>query len=904
MARTGSTPLWSRFQSSFAGPLWAAIRRLAGRPKFTIGALGIFFALAIALLFLADLRARYRAEIDHASHSAQNYADVLAQHTALTFEAIDRSLREVELIRADLETALTMPGADSAALHHRANEALSQIQKSSLMLVAIRWTDRSGNYEAWSGKRVPPRPNISAFDYFTVQRDDPTDRYFVARPFRSILSDRWLIAVSRRLADRDGSFAGAAVALIDQSYFIRAYRSIDVGPHGAVGMADYSGHVFAREPPIEPDAVATIRWPVASHLPMSDEGNYETVSPVNQTPRIVGYKSIPVPPLVVLVSYHRDDQLASWYQHLYRFGPGALLVISVILLGTGLLMWQTGNLAYKNRILEVTLENMAHGLCMFDGQHRLIVCNERYARMYGLSPSEIRPGTKLRSILEARVAAGNSPAATQEYIDTRLSEVTRNEPYCAVTELRDGRVISITHQPIEGGGWVAIHQDITDSRRDEEKVAFMARHDLLTGLANRTNFMEKLEEAGARLRRRHETFTVFMIDLDRFKNVNDSHGHPAGDALLRETASRLRKALRVTDLVARLGGDEFAVIQAGEADQRGAAVELAKRVIALISAPYDLHGNMVSIGTSIGIAMAREPDVDSDTLMKQADLALYRTKSEGRNGYCVFDERMTADADARRQLEADLRDAISGGQIEIHYQPILHVKTRKLFGLEALARWRHPVKGFVPPSEFIPLAEETGLIVPLGEWVLHKACETAKRWPPEVKVAVNISAVQFAKSDLLDVVTRTLAETDLPPERLELEITETALLEKEAGVLATLLQLESLGIAISLDDFGTGYSSLRYLTTFPIDKIKIDKSFTQNITHRADCAAVVASVLALGSGLEVATVAEGVETKQQFDILRASGVNYVQGYLFGAPCPAEEIDFKRFEEKRRLDSVA
>jgi PAS domain-containing protein len=244
-----------------------------------------------------------------------------------------------------------MPGADSAALHHRANEALSQIQKSSLM-----------------------------------QRDDPTDRYFVARPFRSILSDRWLIAVSRRLADRDGSFTGAAVALIDQSYFIRAYRSIDVGPRGAVAMADYSGHVFAREPPIEPDAVATIRWPVASHLPMSDEGNYETVSPVNQTPRIVGYKSIPVPPLVVLVSYHRDDQLASWYQHLYRFGPGALLVISVILLGTGLLMWQTGNLAYKNRILEVTLENMAHGLCMFDGQHRLIVCNERYARMYGLSP--------------------------------------------------------------------------------------------------------------------------------------------------------------------------------------------------------------------------------------------------------------------------------------------------------------------------------------------------------------------------------------------------------------------------------------------------------------------------------------------------------------------------------------
>jgi diguanylate cyclase (GGDEF)-like protein len=904
MAITGSVPLWSRLPASFAGSLWAAMRKLLGRPKATIGALGIFFAVAIALLFLADLRARYRAEIAQAAHSAQNYADVLAQHTALTFEAIDRSLRQVQLIRADLEAAQALPGADEVALRHRADEALSQIQKSSLMLVAIRWADGDGNLEAWSDEKNPSRTNISALDYFAVHRDDPSDRFYVSRPFRDTSSDRWLIAVSRRLSDPDGSFAGVAVAVIDQSYFVRAYRSIDIGPRGVVAMADYPGHIFARQPPIEPDSTAGIRWPVADHLLTADAGSYEIVSPVNQTPRIVGYKSISVPPLVVLVSYHRDDQLASWYQHLYTFGPGALLVISVILLGTGLLMWQTGNLAYKNRILEVTLENMAHGLCMFDGQQRLIVCNERYAKMYALSPGEMRPGTKLRSILEARVAAGSSPAAAEEYIDTRIAEVTRNEPYSAVNELRDGRVVAVTHQPIEGGGWVAIHQDITDSRRDEERVAFMARHDLLTDLANRTSFMEKLEEAGARLRRRHETFTVFMLDLDRFKNVNDSLGHPAGDDLLRQTADRLKKALSETDLVARLGGDEFAIIQTGEADQRGAAVELAKRLISLISAPYDLHGNMVTIGTSIGIAMAHEPDVDSDTLMKQADLALYRTKSEGRNGYCFFDERMTADADARRQLESDLRDAISGGQIEIHYQPILHVKTRKLFGLEALARWRHPVKGFVPPSEFIPLAEETGLIVPLGEWVLHKACETAKRWPLGVKVAVNISAVQFAKSDLLEVVTRTLAGTGLPPERLELEITETALLEKEAGVLATLQQLERLGIAISLDDFGTGYSSLRYLTTFPIDKIKIDKSFTQNITHRADCAAVVASVLALGSGLDVATVAEGVETKQQFDILRASGVNYVQGYLFGAPCAAEEIDFKRFEENRRLDSVA
>jgi diguanylate cyclase (GGDEF)-like protein len=904
MAFTQSAPSRARFAAKLTALLRAITRTLSSHPKGSIAAFGIFFAVVIVAVFLADLRARYRAEVNLAAHSAHNYAEVLAEHTALTFEAVDRSLRQAQLIRADLLAALAAPGADAASLRRQANEALNHLQQTSQVLVAIVWTNKNGDIEAYSQERGPTLTNIADVSHFTTHRDTQDDRLYISRPFHGFATNRWLIAVSRRLANPDGSFAGVVVALLDQAYFLGIYRSIDVGPHGAVAMLDRDGFIFARQPPVEPSNPAGRRWPNVRHLLTAKAGSYETVSPLDQTPRIVGYKAVSVPPVIVLVSYHRDDRLEAWYQHLYTFGPGALAVIALILLGSGVLMWQTGKLAKKNRILEVTLENMAHGLCMFDGEQRLIVCNERYAKMYGLSADQMRPGTTLRAILEARVAAGNSPEAAQEYIDTRVAEASRNEPYCAVDEFRNGRVIAITHQPIESGGWVAIHQDITDSRRGEERVAYMAHHDLLTGLANRTNFMEKLEEAGTRLRRGQETFTVFMLDLDRFKNVNDSLGHPAGDALLKQTADRLKMALRETDVVARLGGDEFAIIQAGETDQRGAAIELAKRIIALITTPYDVNGNAVSIGTSIGIAMASAESVDPDTLMKQADLALYRAKSDGRNGYCFFDAQMTADAEARRQLECDLREAISRGEIDVHYQPILHVKTRKLFGLEALARWRHPVKGFVPPIEFITLAEETGLIVPLGESVLRTACAAAKLWPAEVKVAVNISAVQFAKSDLLDVVARTLAETGLPAERLELEITETALLENEAAALATLQQLKRLGVAISLDDFGTGYSSLHYLTTFPIDKIKIDKSFTQNITHRADCAAVVASVLALGSGLDLATVAEGVETKQQFEILRASGVKYVQGYLFGAPCPADELDFKRFDGTRRFDNVA
>jgi len=893
-----------RFADSLEGLRQTIARKLASRPKSAIAAFGIFFAVAIAAVFVADLHARYRAEINLAAQSARNYAQILAEHTALTFEAVDRALRQAQLIRADLQAALAVPGADEASLRRGANDALRRLQKTSLVLVAIIWANERGDIEAYSQEGRPALTNIAERPPFAVNRDGQEDELLITAPFRANTSDRWLIAVSRRLAKPDGSFAGFAVALLDQAYFLGIYRSLEVGPRGAVALLDRGGGVFAREPAIDASRPSIGRRPITEHLRDSEAGTYETVSRSDQSPRIVGYKAVSRPPVVVLVSYHRGDRLQAWYQHLYTFGPGALVVILIILLGTGLLMRQNGNLTRKNRILEVTLENMAHGLCMFDREQRLIVCNARYTAMYGLGPEDMRPGTTLRAILEARVAAGSSPEAAQEYIETRIAEVARNEPYCVVNELRDGKVIQVTHQPIDGGGWVAIHQDITDSRRGEERVAFMAHHDLLTGIANRTYFMEKLEEAGARLRRRNETFTVLMLDLDRFKNINDSLGHPAGDALLRETADRLRTSLRETDVVARLGGDEFAVIQACEPDQRGAAVELAKRIIALINAPYDINGNTVSIGASIGIAMASAESVDPDTLMKQADLALYRSKSDGRNGYCFFDEKMTVDADARRELECDLRDTISRNEIEVHYQPILHVKTRKLFGYEALARWRHPVKGYIPPMEFVPLAEETGLIVPLGELVLRKACAAATAWPPGLKVAVNISAVQFAKSDLLGVVTRTLEATGLPAQRLELEITESALLEDEAGALATLQQLKSLGIAISLDDFGTGYSSLRYLTTFPIDKIKIDKSFTQNITHRPDCAAVVSSVLALGSGLGVATIAEGVETKQQFEILRASGVRYVQGYLFGAPCPAAELDFKRFEGTRRLDNVA
>jgi len=452
------------------------------------------------------------------------------------------------------------------------------------------------------------------------------------------------------------------------------------------------------------------------------------------------------------------------------------------------------------------------------------------------------------------------------------------------------RRIAIVGEGGETEYLLGVIEDVTERTRADERIKYMAHHDLLTGLSNRALFMEKIEEAGARLRRRGETFSVFMLDLDRFKNVNDSLGHPEGDLLLKETARRLKASLRETDVLARLGGDEFAILQSAETHQQEGAVGLADRIIKIISAPFDISGHKVTIGTSIGIALAPKDGVEPSDLMKKADLALYRTKSEGRNGFRFFDPQMTADADALHQLEHDLREAISRGELEVHYQPIIDVKTRKPVGAEALARWRHPEKGFVPPDQFIPIAEETGLIIPIGEWVLKKACADAMTWPPYLKVAVNLSPVQFRKCDLFNIIWCALVESDLPPERLELEFTESVLVENETSVLAMINQLKNLGITMALDDFGTGYSSLRYLTKFPFDKIKIDKSFTQNLTKRAECATIVSAVRALGFDLNIITTAEGVETERQFEMLAKAGVNLVQGYMFGHPCPAAELD--------------
>ena len=434
------------------------------------------------------------------------------------------------------------------------------------------------------------------------------------------------------------------------------------------------------------------------------------------------------------------------------------------------------------------------------------------------------------------------------------------------------------------------------------RVLELAQTDILTGLPNRAFFLEQLKEAGSDQRHRG-VFSILMVDLDRFKNVNDSLGHAAGDTLLRQVAVRLRSALRGDDVLARLGGDEFAIIQAGYHDQRASSVDLAGRISKLVAEPFQLPGNQVEIGTSIGIALAPEHGDDREQLLKKADLALYRSKSAGRNCFTLYDEAMSAELEARNTLEGDLRDAIARCLFEVHYQPYFDVQTGRRGGVEALIRWRHPTRGLIPPDQFIPLAEETGLIVPLGEWIIRQACDDATFWPADTRVSINLSPVQFKQAELFDVIESALRKSGLPPERLEIEITESVLLERAAENLAFMERLSDIGVSLALDDFGTGYSSLSCLTTFPFDKIKIDKSFMGNLSAQYKSSAIISSIVTLARGLDMLVTAEGVETVEQLDGLKRLGVNFAQGYLLGRPVPIAELEKQPIIFRSRQDAA-
>ena len=880
--------------------------------------------------------------------------------------------------------------------------------------------------------------------HFKAQAESTADQLDIGAPVIGKISGKLTIELTRRLSNPEGSFTGTVAASLDVQQLNNFFGSLDIGQGGVVSLIGFDGIVRARgasDPNAPSFAGVSIKdSPLFRALRQSPNGSYwntaASSAKFDGISQFISYRTVSGLPLIAVVGLAEQSIFQGANTALQKYVMLGVTLTAIVLIvmvfgasqkshissTTNELRNSKQSLEHSNLLLHTALKNMAHGLCMFDRNQQLVVCNERYGQMYGLTPDQTKPGATLYSILQARVSAGVSPGDAEQYIRTRLEEVVKGNAYYAENELSDGRVYAVSHQPMPNGGWVAIHQDITEHKkterallestaaltssnarfaaalqnmshglcmidssqkllvandryrqiynlpkelvqpgttlceilefragsgnyigpapteyiaaqlnnpthieklgngrviqilrhamadgcwltmhediterwRNETRVSFLAHHDALTGLANRPALAEKIEDACARFRRWKEEFNVLMIDLDQFKQVNDTFGHPAGDELLRQVAERLKGTLRETDVLARLGGDEFAIVQLNDLTHGEAAETLAARIIGLVSEPYSVDGKVVNIGASIGIALAPQHGINASDLLKMADLALYHAKYLGRNRYAVFEPALALVAAEKHLLENELRQALTQNEFEVYFQPIVDTKTLEMCSAEALIRWRHPTKGLILPDQFIPFAEETGAIINIGEWMIEAACKEAVKWPSSVKVAINLSAVQLRSPTILDYVMCVLVETGLPPERLELEVTETALIEHEAECLVLLKAFKNLGITVVLDDFGTGYSSLSQLTMFPFDKIKIDKSFTKNMTHRADCAAIISAVLALAHSLDIQTTAEGVEKEEQLRILRLAGVSSIQGFFIRRPCPASELTFDAF----------
>ncbi len=857
-----------------------------------LGGVLLIAAIAVGATLMAE-NFRERA-LNNAAREVENTVLLLAHH-------FDQQLADFEVIQKDLIGYIGANGIASAEAYKRqmSTEATHRMLASKMSALSnvggVHLFDDEGRLintsKAWP---VPP-VNVADRSYFKTFKSDPRAPSILIEPVYSRMTGIWTTVIVRKIAAPNGEFIGAIGRGVESANFEKFFATVALGPDSAIAIHHRDGTLIARHPHVPEMIGRNFRTGPAVQQRVFEQpvSNSRLTSPLDGKDRLISSRALTGFPMVIVASTTTEAALADWREQIAMLvavaGASVLAIAALLFLVVRKLLQQhrqsQRRLRLEKQRLDTAVQHMTQGLLLFDSSQRLVICNQRYIEMYGLSPDVIKPGCSFREVVAHRKETGSFTGDVNRYVDRLLRDMRQRN--AMVIDTPDGRSIQVVNEPLPDGGWVATHEDITERRTIEERIAHLAHYDALTDLPNRALFHEQIKRELPYAKPDRQV-AVLYIDIDEFKSVNDSLGHLIGDELLKSVAQSLRGCVADTGFVARLGGDEFAVVQTCVHNPDD-VTDLVERIFAAIRTPFDCLGHRVTTDASIGIALAPKDGRDLDQILKNADMAMYAAKSAGRRTHRFFAPAMDAQVRARRQLETDLRQALTHGEFEVWYQSCLSLQDGTITGCEALVRWRHPQRGLISPAEFIPIAEDTGLINQLGEWVLATACQEAANWPAHVRLAVNVSPVQFNSGTLALKVIAALAASGLAPARLELEITEAVLIRDDDTALAILHQLRAIGVRIALDDFGTGYSSLSYLKRFPFDKIKIDRCFISDITEPDGSAGIVRAVVNIAAERNMATTAEGVETPEQQRILRELGCSEMQGYLFSPPKPAEAI---------------